>query len=122
GAVALITGMGGLPRRQCNDHLKERRDGDGWGDRRGGERQRGGEVSAAPDADHAGVSLADREGLVGHARRMAADDLAPGTSGNLSVRRGGLIAITPSGLPDERVGPAGIWLGRAPGAAPVSGR
>jgi len=119
--VALITSLGGLPRRQCNDHLEEGRDGDGWGDRRGGERQRGGEVSAAPDADHAGVSLADREGLVGHARRMAADDLAPGTSGNLSVRRGGLIAITPSGLPYERMGPADICLVRTSDAALVSG-
>jgi L-fuculose-phosphate aldolase len=68
-----------------------------------------------------GVSLADREDLVAYARRMAPDDLAPGTSGNLSVRRGGLIAITPSGLPYERMTPADICLVRTSDAALVSG-
>jgi len=65
----------------------------------------------AEDTDAAeGVSLADREDLVGYARRMAADDLAPGTSGNLSVRRGEVMAITPSGMPYERMNPADICL------------
>jgi L-fuculose-phosphate aldolase len=74
------------------------------------------------DADAAaGVSLADRKGLVAYARRMAADDLAPGTSGNLSVRRGGLMAITPSGMPYERMTPADICLVRTSDAAPMSG-
>jgi len=67
------------------------------------------------------VTQADREGLVSYARRMAADDLAPGTAGNLSVRRGGLIAITPSGMPYERMTPADICLVRTSDAALISG-
>jgi L-fuculose-phosphate aldolase len=77
--------------------------------------------SAAAGADHGDVSVADREGLVSYARRMAADDLAPGTSGNLSVRRGGLMAITPSGVPYERMTPADICLVRTSDAALISG-
>jgi L-fuculose-phosphate aldolase len=76
--------------------------------------------SAAADAGH-DVSLADREALVGYARRMADDDLAPGTSGNLSVRRGALMAITPSGMPYELMTPADICLVRTSDAALVSG-
>jgi L-fuculose-phosphate aldolase len=68
-----------------------------------------------------GVSLADREDLVSYARRMAPDDLAPGTSGNLSVRRGELIAITPSGMPYERMTPADICLVRTSDAGLLSG-
>src|SRR6266568_3351365 len=69
----------------------------------------------------AGVRLADREDLVAFARRMAADDLAPGTSGNLSVRRGEVMAITPSGMPYERMTPADICLVRTSDAALLSG-
>ena len=58
------------------------------------------------------ISMADREELVALARRMAGDGLAPGTSGNLSVRRQGMIAITPSGVRYERMGPADICLVR----------
>ena len=68
-----------------------------------------------------GVSLADREDLVGYARRMAPDDLAPGTSGNLSVRRGELMAITPSGMPYERMTPSDICLVRTSDATLLSG-
>jgi len=68
-----------------------------------------------------GVSLADREDLVSYARRMAPDDLAPGTSGNLSVRRGELMAITPSGMPYERMTPADICLVRTSDAGLLSG-
>jgi len=76
----------------------------------------------AEDTDTAeGVSLADREDLVSYARRMAPDDLAPGTSGNLSVRRGGLMAITPSGMPYERMTAADICLVRISDAALLSG-
>jgi L-fuculose-phosphate aldolase len=76
----------------------------------------------AGDTDTAeGVSLADREDLVAYARRMAPDDLAPGTSGNLSVRRGELMAITPSGMPYERMTSADICLVRTSDAALVSG-
>jgi len=73
------------------------------------------------DGETDGVSLADREDLVGYARRMAPDDLAPGTSGNLSVRRGGVMAITPSGMPYERMAPADICLVRTSDAALLSG-
>jgi len=76
----------------------------------------------AEDTDAAeGVSLADREDLVAHARRMAPDDLAPGMSGNLSVRRGGVMAITPSGMPYERMNPADICLVRTSDAVLLSG-
>jgi len=76
----------------------------------------------AEDTDAAeGVSHADREDLVAYARRMAPDDLAPGTSGNLSVRRGELMAITPSGMPYERMTPADICLVRTSGAGLLSG-
>ena len=76
----------------------------------------------AEDTDTAaGVSLADRDDLVGYARQMAPDDLAPGTSGNLSVRRGGLMAITPSGMPYERMTPADICLVRTSDAELLSG-
>ena len=77
--------------------------------------------SAAADAGRDGVRLADRESLVTYARRMASDDLAPGTAGNLSVRRGGQMAITPSGMPYERMTPADICLVRTSDAALVSG-
>ncbi len=75
-----------------------------------------GDTGAAED-----VSQEDREDLVGYARRMAADDLAPGTSGNLSVRRGGVMAITPSGMPYERMAPADICLVRMSDWGLVSG-
>ena len=78
-------------------------------------------VGSATGAGREGVSLADREGLVSYARRMASDDLAPGMSGNLSVRRGGLMAITPSGVPYERMTPADICLVRTSDEALLSG-
>jgi L-fuculose-phosphate aldolase len=68
-----------------------------------------------------GVGAADREDLVAFARRMAGDDLAPGTSGNLSVRRGEVMAITPSGMPYGRMGPADICLVRVADGTPLSG-
>ena len=67
------------------------------------------------------VSVADREDLVAFARRMAGDDLAPGTSGNLSVRRQDMVAITPSGVSYERMGPADICLVRVMDGAPQPG-
>jgi len=43
--------------------------------------------------------LADeRREVVAYARRMVADRLVIGTSGNLSVRKGDLIAVTPTGI------------------------
>jgi L-fuculose-phosphate aldolase len=78
-------------------------------------------MSAAGDPGQDGVSAADRAELVAYARRMAPDDLAPGMSGNLSVRRGGVMAITPSGMPYERMGPADICLVRTSDDALLSG-
>jgi L-fuculose-phosphate aldolase len=40
----------------------------------------------------------EREALVEHSRRLRPDGLVVGTSGNLSVRAGDLVAVTPSGL------------------------
>jgi L-fuculose-phosphate aldolase len=50
------------------------------------------------------VARAWRE-LVDTARRSVADGLVVGTSGNVSVRVGGLILLTPSGVPYDRLGP-----------------
>ena len=77
-------------------------------------------MSAPADGGH-DVSPADREDLVAFARQMGPDDLAPAMSGNLSVRRGGLMAITPSGMPYERMTPADICLVRTSDAALQSG-
>ena len=78
-------------------------------------------MSAPADGGHDDVSPADREDLIAFARRMGPDDLAPAMSGNLSVRRGGLMAITPSGMPYERMTPADICLVRTSDAALLSG-
>ncbi|MCD2188010.1 class II aldolase/adducin family protein [Actinomycetospora soli] len=45
-----------------------------------------------PDLDDARAAVAD------HARRLVADRLVAGTAGNLSVRVGDLVAVTPSGV------------------------
>jgi L-fuculose-phosphate aldolase len=67
------------------------------------------------------VSQADRADLVALARRMAGDGLAQGTSGNLSVRRQDMIAITPSGVPYGRMSAADICLVRLADGAPQPG-
>ncbi|ARQ72600.1 class II aldolase/adducin family protein [Streptomyces marincola] len=41
--------------------------------------------------------------LVAHARRTVADGLVVGTSGNVSVRVGDAVLVTPSGIPYERL-------------------
>ncbi|POX37178.1 fuculose phosphate aldolase [Streptomyces sp. Ru73] len=46
--------------------------------------------------------------LVAAARRTVADGLVVGTSGNVSVRVGGLVLVTPSGVPYDRLGPADL--------------
>ncbi|WP_328539477.1 class II aldolase/adducin family protein [Streptomyces sp. NBC_00344] len=43
--------------------------------------------------------------LVATARRSAAEGLVVGTSGNVSVRTGDLVLVTPSGVPYDRLGP-----------------
>jgi len=46
--------------------------------------------------------------LVATARRTVADGLVVGTSGNVSVRVGDTVLVTPSGVPYERLAPADI--------------
>jgi L-fuculose-phosphate aldolase len=46
-----------------------------------------------------------REEIVGACRRMSAAGLLPGTSGNVSVRVGDLVAVTPSGLDYDAMTP-----------------
>jgi L-fuculose-phosphate aldolase len=46
---------------------------------------------------------AERELVVDYARRLPADRLVTATSGNLSLRCGELVAVTPSGLPYDRL-------------------
>ncbi|MFJ5226138.1 class II aldolase/adducin family protein [Streptomyces sp. NPDC088400] len=43
--------------------------------------------------------------VVSTARRTASEGLVVGTSGNVSVRVGDLVLVTPSGVPYERLGP-----------------
>jgi L-fuculose-phosphate aldolase len=64
---------------------------------------------------------AQRESLAAFGRRLAGDDLAEGTSGNLSARVGDLVAITPSGVPYDDIAPADICLVRVADGAPVTG-
>ncbi|MFD7166242.1 class II aldolase/adducin family protein [Streptomyces violascens] len=44
--------------------------------------------------------------LIDTARRTAAEGLVVGTSGNVSVRVGELVLVTPTGVPYDRLGPA----------------
>lgn len=64
---------------------------------------------------------AEREAVVAHARRLAADGLAVGTSGNLSARAGDLVAITPTGVPYDALTPGDVGVVDLDGA-PVEGR
>lgn len=52
----------------------------------------------------------ERAQLVEYSRRMQADELTVGTSGNLSVRRGDHVAITPSGAAYEDLTPESICV------------
>src|ERR1022692_1551834 len=64
-----------------------------------------------------------RAAIADFGRRMIADGLVDGMSGNLSVRsaEGDLVAITPSGISHDDIGPADICLVRLAdgGADPV---
>ena len=51
--------------------------------------------------------------LVHTARRTTAEGLVVGTSGNLSVRVGDTVLVTPSGLSYERLGDAELWAARS---------
>lgn len=50
----------------------------------------------------------EREALVHFGRRMLAEDLTVSTSGNLSIRVGDLVAITPSGIEYETMAPEDV--------------
>lgn len=73
------------------------------------------------DAQGAGAAEAEAEGravsdetarawatLVATARRTVADGLVVGTSGNVSVRVGDTVLVTPSGVPYDRLTPEGV--------------
>src|SRR5260370_10281425 len=51
-----------------------------------------------------------REQLVSYCGRLAADGLAVGSAGNMSVRVGDHVAITPSGVPYADVAPADMCI------------
>ena len=53
---------------------------------------------------------AARARLVGYSARLLDDGLAVGSAGNMSVRCGDIIAITPSGIPYSDLRPADICL------------
>lgn len=60
---------------------------------------------------HANGELqAAREGLVSYCGRLRADQLAVGTAGNMSVRAGDLVAVTPSGVPYDELIPSEICI------------
>ena len=61
----------------------------------------------------------ERASLVAFGRRMVADGLVDGMSGNLSVRAGDLVAITPSGVAYDDIQPAGICLVQLADGSPV---
>jgi L-fuculose-phosphate aldolase len=55
-----------------------------------------------------GGSGGPREQLTGYAKRLLSDGLAVGSAGNLSVRHGGTVFITPSGIGYPDLQPADI--------------
>lgn len=59
---------------------------------------------------------AAREQLVGYCARLAPDGLAVGAAGNMSVRLGDQVAITPSGVRYDELRPADICLVSLEGA------
>jgi L-fuculose-phosphate aldolase len=61
-----------------------------------------------------------REEIARYCHRFRADGLVVGTAGNLSVRVGDLVAITPSGLDYDAVTPELVCVVRYPDGAPVA--
>lgn len=53
---------------------------------------------------------AARRAIADTGRRMCADGLVQGTAGNISVRDGDLVAISPSGIPYEQVDAADVCV------------
>jgi L-fuculose-phosphate aldolase len=58
----------------------------------------------------------ERRQIVDACRKMRADGLVVGTSGNISVRAGDLIAVTPSGLDYDAMTPESVGVHRLDGA------
>jgi L-fuculose-phosphate aldolase len=59
----------------------------------------------------------ERRQVVEYCRRLRRDDLVVATSGNISVRSGDIIAVTPSGVDYDELTPELIGLYRLDGAA-----
>ena len=57
-----------------------------------------------------------RRQVAGHCRKLRADGLVVGTSGNISVRSGDLVAVTPSGLDYDEMTPELVGVHRLDGA------
>jgi L-fuculose-phosphate aldolase len=57
----------------------------------------------------------ERRQVARHCQRMRADGLVVGTSGNISVRRGDLIAVSPSGLDYDELTPDLVGVHRLDG-------
>lgn len=57
-----------------------------------------------------------RESVCDYARRMVSDGLVVGTSGNLSVRKGDLVAVTPTGVDYASLRPEDIPVLRLDGS------
>ena len=64
---------------------------------------------------------AEREAVIAYSGRLAGDGLAVGTSGNVSVRTGDVIAITPTGVAYDDLAPEDVCLVDLDGA-PVDAR
>ncbi|MFE1288997.1 class II aldolase/adducin family protein [Streptomyces sp. NPDC058751] len=78
----------------------------GTGERDGRDRCDGAEGCDGPDASDALRRAWDE--LVSTARRTVADGLVVGTSGNVSVRVGDTVLVTPTGVPYDRLTPDDI--------------
>jgi L-fuculose-phosphate aldolase len=62
------------------------------------------------DGSDSGGLHAARVQLVGYSVRLLADGLAVGSAGNMSVRVGGIVAITPSGISYAEMRPEDVCL------------
>ncbi|MFF1544518.1 class II aldolase/adducin family protein [Streptomyces sp. NPDC058291] len=78
------------------EQRREQRDARGPGDGGQGAVERGGRAASAEEARA-------WEALVATARRTVSDGLVVGTSGNVSVRVGDTVLVTPSGVPYDRL-------------------
>lgn len=74
------------------------------GERRDGGREAAGRTHGRPDPEEARAW----EKLVTTARRTVTDGLVVGTSGNVSVRVGDTVLVTPSGVPYDRLAPGDV--------------